>query len=267
MAITLTTSAQVVGSAQDGGFRAELLAWYSNKSGNTATVHVSLRVTFIDSNYTYYYGTNKSYSLNFNGTSSAQYASNMQLNSPVTMAERTQSMSGGSTINASGSWYSYNYGNFSVGLSDTVQLPAFIIAPATPTLTIVNDNAHQNTITFGTTSFGNPSSGNIKLWRSTSSTFSSETLLDTQTTTGPHTYVDTSRTADTTYYYRTRATNGSASSDYVSGNVTTRKAVYVPDENEETILVQKLIVPYNGLSKYVLKLYRGDSNDEAERIY
>ena len=267
MAITLTTSAQVVGSAQDTGFRAELLAWYSNKSGNTATVHVSLRVTYIDSRYTQYTGTNKSYSLNFNGTSSGAYSSVMYLNSSIIMDERTQSMSGGSTVNASGSWYSYQYGNFSVGLSDTVQLPAFIIAPAKPTLTIVNDNAHQNTITFGTSSFGNPSSGNIKLWRSTSSTFSSETLLDTQTTTGPHTYVDTSRTADTTYYYRTKATNGSASSDYVSGSVTTRKAVYVPDENEETILVQKLIVPYNGLSKYVLKLYRGDSNDEAERIY
>ena len=267
MAITLTTSAQVVGSAQDGGFRAELLAWYSNKSGNTATVHVSLRVTFIDANYSVYTGTNKSYSLNFNGTSSAGYSSAMYLNSAITMAERTQSMSGGSTISASGSWYSYNYGNFSVGLSDIVQLPAFIIAPATPTLTIVNDNAHQNTITFGTSSFGNPSTGNIKLWRSTSSSFSSQTLLATETTVGAHTYVDTGLTADTTYYYRARAANASANSEYTSGSVTTRKAVYVPDENEETILVQKLIVPYNGLSKYVLKLYRGDSNDEAERIY
>ena len=267
MAITLTTSAQVVGSAQDAGFRAELLAWYSNKSGNTATVHVSLRVTYIDSNYSQYTGTNKSYSLNFNGTSSSGYASVMYLNSPVTMAERTQSMSGGSTVNASGSWYSYQYGNFSVGLSDTVLLPAFIIAPTNPTLTIVNDNAHQNTITFGTSSFGNPSSGNIKLWRSTSSSFSSQTLLATETTVGAHTYVDTGLTADTTYYYRTRAANASANSEYTSGSVTTRKAVYVPDENDETILVQKLVVPYNGLSKYVIKLYRGDSNDEAERIY
>ena len=69
--ITLTTSPQEVGIANDGGFRVRLLAWYSNKSGNTATVHVKEEVTFIDSNYTHYYGTNKNYTLNFNGTSSA----------------------------------------------------------------------------------------------------------------------------------------------------------------------------------------------------
>lgn len=267
MAITLTTSAQVIGTANDGGFRAELLGWYSNQSGNTATVHVALRVTFIDAGYSVYTGTNKSYSLNFNGTSSAGYASAMYINSPVTMAERTQSMSGGSTINASGSWYSYNYGNFSVGLSDTVQLPAFVIPPATPTLTITNNNAHQNTIVYGTSSFGNPSTGNIRLYVADNPSFTGQTQLQQKTTTGLFTYTHTNLTANTTYYYRTRATNGSATTDYVSGNVTTRRATYVPDENNKTVLVQNLIVPFNGLTRNVIKLYRGNADNEAERIY
>lgn len=267
MAITLTESPQVIGSANDGGFRAELLGWYTNKSGNSANVHVSLRVTFIDSNYTNYYGTNKSYSLDFNGTDAAQYAPTMYLNQPVTMAERTRTMEGGSTINASGSWYSFNYGNFSVGLSDTVRLPAFIIAPARPTLTVTNNNAHQNTIVYGTTSYGNPASGNIRLWVATDPAFTDEVQLDQQTTTGLNTYVHENLDSNTTYYYRTRATNGQATTDYVTMSITTRRATYVPDANNETVLVQNLLVPFNGLTRNVIKLYRGNAEDEAERIY
>lgn len=272
MAITLSTTKQRIGVNNDTGFQAELYGWYSNQSGNTATVHVELRVTFIDSRYTKYYGSNKNYSLDFNGTSTAQYAPEMSLNDTVTMDARTQSLSGGSAISASGSWYSYEYGSFSVGLSDTVVLPAFIIAPSTPTLSIVNNNAHQNTITYGTSSWGQPNSGNIKLWVADNPSFTSETLLQTKTTTGSNVFVHTSLTADTTYYYRTLATNGSASSNYVSESVTTRKALYVPtpndpEETNETILVQKLLVPFNGLSKNVIKLYRGNADDEAERIF
>lgn len=265
--ITLTTTAQIIGTASDGGFRAELLGWYTNRSGNTAVVHVALRVTFIDSAYTVYTGTNKSYSLNFNGTASAQYAPAMNINAPAVVAERTQTMSGGSTVNASGSWYSYNYGNFSVGLSDTVQLPAFIIPPTTPTLTITNNNAHQNTIVYGTSSYGYPASGSVTLWFADNPDFTDEAQLDEQTITGPNTYVHENLTANTTYYYRTRATNGSATTDYVSGSVTTRRATYVPNADEETTLVQNLLVPFNGLTRNVIKLYRGNADNEAERIY
>ena len=144
MAITLTTSEQEIGVASDSGFKAQLYGWYSGQSGNTATVNVKLRVTYIDSNYAYYYGTNKSYTLNFNGTSSAQYTPQMNLNSGVDMVTRTQSgVTGGSSINASGSWYSYNYGTINVGLKDTVKLPTFgpsglAISNITPTTNSVS---------------------------------------------------------------------------------------------------------------------------------
>lgn len=267
MTITLSTSKKKIGSNSDSGFEAELYGWYSNQSGNTATVHVELRVTFIDSRYSVYTGTNKEYSLSFNGTSSDQYAPAMDLDDTITMTSRTQSMSGGSSISASGSWYSYNYGSFSVGLSDTVVLPQFIIAPTKPTITAVNNNGHQNTITFGTTSFGYPSTGNIKLYGDTKADFSTQTLLATETTVGNKTFVHSSLTPKTTYYYRTIATNGSASSAYVSTQAETRPALYAPDANEESAIVQELYVSYNGLSKKVIKLYRGNSDDEAERIY
>lgn len=266
MAITLTTTSQLIGTANDAGFRAQLFGWYSNKSGNNATVHIELKVTFIDSSYTVYTGSNKSFSLNFNGTSSGQYANYMYLNSAISMAERTKSMTGGSTINASGAWYSYNYGNISVGLSDTVRLPVFVVAPTKPSLTITNNNAHQNTISYGTSSFGNPASGTVKLYVANNAAMTSKTLLETKTTTGLTNFVHTGLTADTTYYYQVIADNTSATSES-TGNVTTRKAVYVPNASNKTTLVQNLLVPHNGLTKNVVKLYRGDSNNEAERIY
>lgn len=265
MAITLTNSPQIIGQASDSGFQARMMGWYTGQSGNTAIVHVELQILYYAD--AYYYGTNKNYTLNFNGTSSGQYTPQMNNGVWYSVAERTQTLSGGANISASGSWYSYVYGSFSIELMDTVSLPAFIIAPTTPTLTITNNNAHQNTISFGTSSFGNPSTGNIKLYVATNPSFTSETLLQTKTTTGLFTYTHTSLTANTTYYYRTIATNGSASSPYVSGNITTRRATYVADENDKSILTQSLLVSHNGLSKYVLKLYRGDSNNEAERIY
>ena len=266
MAITLTTSAQVIGSAQNSAWKAELLGWYSGKSGNTATVHVQLRVTYIESGVYEYYGTNKGYSLSFNGESSSTYTNKMYNGTAVNMAERTLSMNGGDTIYTSGSWWCYSYPTISVSPSQTVQLPQFIIAPTTPTLNIVNNNAHQNTITYGTSSFGNPSTGTIKLYVANNPSMTSKTLLETKTTTGLFTYTHTSLTADTTYYYQAFADNGSATS-FKQSSVTTRKAVYVPDENEETTLVQNLEVSFNGLSKNVLKLYRGNADDEAERIY
>ena len=267
MAITLTTSAQVIGTAQNNAWKAQLLAWYSGKSGNTATVHVSLRVAYIESGIYEYYGTNKGYSLSFNGSSSSTYTPKMYNDGTfTTMAERTQSLSGGSQIYPSASWWCYAYSTLSVAPSDTVRLPAFVVAPTKPSLTITNNNAHQNTINYGTSSFGNPSTGNVKLYWANNSAMTGKTLLETKTTTGLSNYVHSGLTADTTYYYQVIADNSSVTSTS-SGSVTTRKAVYVPDENDETILVQKLLVPFNGLTKNVVKLYRGDSNNEAERIY
>ena len=274
MAVTLTSSWQTIATAQVSYVYEYSYTWtialqarYSNQSGNSATVRV--RAVITNNSAQAWYGTNKGYNVNNNGY--VQYTETVNGGASFTTTEYTAgTLSGGASKSLSGNWSVM--GTYSATASETVTMPQFIIAPTTPTLTIVNNNAHQNTISYGTSSYGYPSTGNIKLYKSTDPTFSTETLLETKTTTGLFTYVDSGLTANTTYYYRTIATNGSASSPYVSGNTTTRRAVYVPtpndpEESNETALVQNLLVPYNGLSRTVLKLYRGNADDEAERIY
>lgn len=270
MAITLTTSAQVIGSESNNGWRAELLAWYDGQSGNNATVHVALRITFIDSRYSSWYGTNKGYTLNFNGTSSDSYSPEMFKDSPVWVVERTQTLSGGSNIYPSGGWYCYSYSDISVGISDSVVLPAFIVAPNVPTVSVSNNDPYANQITFGTTSWGNPNSGTVYLYGGTSP--NPTTQLTSKNTLGNSTYTHTGLSPNTTYYYRARAKNASAWSNYsLTISITTKRAVFVPypnnpAESNTTKLAKKLEGSLNGLARKVLKLY--DSSDgKARRIY
>lgn len=269
MSVTLDSSWQNIASAQLSytyeypyTWTITLQARYSNQSGNSATVRVRAVIT---NNAGYpWYGSNKGYNIQGNGY--VQYDATVNGGASFTTTEYSAgTLSGGGTMSL---WGTYSVmGSYSATASEVVVMPQFIIAPSTPVISVTNDNAHKNTITYSVSSFGYPASGNVKLYWANNPNFTSQTLLQTKTTTGQFTYSHTGLTADTTYYYRVIATNGSASSDYVSTNVTTRKAVYVPDSNSKTTLVQKLLVPYNGLSKYVVKLYRGDSNNEAERIY
>lgn len=269
MAKTLTSSWQTIASAQFSyvysysyTWRIDLQARYTNQSGNSATVKVRAIIT--NASAQEWYGTNKGYNINNNGY--VEYSPAVGGGANFTTNEYSAgSLNGGSSMSLAGTFSVM--GTYSATASETVTMPQFIIAPTKPVVAVETNNAHQNTITWSESSYGYPASGNVKLWYSTSSTFSTETLLDTKTTTGQWTYTHTGLTANTTYYYRAKATNGSASSDYATANVTTRRAVYAPDENDETTLVQNLLVPFNGLSKNVIKLYRGDSNNEAERIY
>lgn len=269
MAVTLTNSWQNIASAQVSYVYEYSYTWtitlqarYSNQSGNSATVKVRAVIT---NNGAYpWYGTNKGYNINNNGY--VQNTDTINGGASFTTTEYSAgSMSGGNSMSLWGTWTVM--GSYSATASEVVVMPNFIIAPSTPTVSVVNNNAHKNTVTYSISSFGYPASGNIKLYVADNPSFTSQTLLQTKTTTGLFTYTHSNLTAGTTYYYRVIATNGSASSDYVSTSVTTRMATYVADDNDKTTLVQSMLVPYNGLSKYVIKLYRGDSNNEAERIY
>ena len=269
MSHTLTTSWQTIATAQVSYVYEYSYTWtialqarYGNQSGNTATVYV--RAVITNNAAVEWYGTNKGYNINNNGY--VQYTASVGGGASFTTNEYSAgTLNGGGSTSLSGTWSVM--GTYSATASETVVMPQFIIPPANPVISATTDNAHQNTIVWSLTSYGYPASGNVKLWYSTSSDFSTETLLDTKTTTGQFTYTHTGLTADTTYYYRAKATNGSADSSYATASVTTRKAVYVPDDNDETILVQNLLVPFNGLSRNVIKLYRGNADDEAERIY
>lgn len=269
MSVTLTSSWQTVATAQVSYYYDYNYTWtialqakYSNQSGNSA--HVKARAIITNNGAYPWYGTNKGYNIQNQGY--VQYTATVNGGANFTTNEYDLgSMTGGGSKSISGVWSVM--GSYNATASETVVMPQFIIAPSTPVVAAVTNDAHKNTITWSLTSFGYPASGNVKLWYSTSPSFTSETLLSTKTSTGQWTYNHTGLTANTTYYYRAKADNGSATSSYGTASVTTRRAVYAPSATNKTKLVKNLLVPFNGLSKNVIKLYRGDSNNEAERIY
>lgn len=84
-------------------------------------------------------------------------------------------------------------------------------APTKPTTSSSNTSYSQNTVTYGTTSFGVPASGTVYLYGGTST--APTTSLTSKTTTGNSSYSHTGLTPNTKYYYRSRAKN---SKDYWS---------------------------------------------------
>lgn len=146
----------------------------------------------------------------------------------------------------------------------TVSFPSGVTNPTTPTISGVQNDRQSNKITFGTTSFGNPSTGTVYLYGGTSD--NPVTQVSAKTTTGNSTFTHSGLESNTTYYYRARAYNGYAWSNYSNTiQITTKPAVYV-SESGLSRATQKLYVSLNGQSKTVLKLY-DSNNGVARRIY
>lgn len=94
----------------------------------------------------------------------------------------------------------------------SVNIPSQYTKPTKPTNSASVQGNSQIDITYGTTSFGNPSSGTVYLYGGTSS--APTTQIDSKTTTGNSTYSHTGLTPNAIYYYRARANNGQLNSDY-----------------------------------------------------
>ena len=158
--ITLTTSPQLIGSNTSSTIHTYLYAWYSNQSGNTATVHARLTVKSVGITYT---GTNKSYSLNLggynSGTQSWSYAP-LVAGTEYTVSEATWGYAGGDTISAGAGFWSYAYGSADIALSDTVALPTFASAPTGLTVTVGSVHTDGAEFNVSITSYGNPASVN-----------------------------------------------------------------------------------------------------------
>lgn len=102
-----------------------------------------------------------------------------------------------------------------------ITLPQGYTAPSTPSVSASNSSNTANSVTYGTSSFGNPSSGTVYLYGGTSA--SPTTQIASKTTTGNSSYSHTGLTGNTRYYYRSRASNGQLWSSYSSdANVLTR---------------------------------------------
>lgn len=127
------------------------------------------------------------------------------------------------------------------GLSGSITLPNPYVAPTTPTISATATSPTSITITYGTTSFGIPSTGTVTLYGGT--TASPTTSIDTTNTTGNKTFTFSGLSPETTYYFRARANNGQLNSNY-----STEISVTTP-------LDKGLYGSVNGEAKRITKLY------------
>lgn len=97
---------------------------------------------------------------------------------------------------------------------DVGGFPGAYTAPNTPTLSTSVASDTQINITYGTTSFGNPSSGTVYLYGGTAASPTAQ--IASKTTTGNSTYNYTGLTNNTKYYFRSRAKNSQLWSNYSS---------------------------------------------------
>lgn len=93
-----------------------------------------------------------------------------------------------------------------------ITFDATIVAPTTPTVSITSRTPTDLGITYGTSSFGNPSTGTVSLYGGTSA--NPTTQLTSKTSTGNSTYYWNGLTANTAYHVRARASNAQTSSNY-----------------------------------------------------
>lgn len=174
----------------------------------------------------------------------------------------------GSSISAGVRFYSSPWGwtGDNLYLSDTLTFTSPTTPPNTPTISIGNVTANSVTVTYGTTSFGNPSTGVVTLYGGTSA--APTTTINTTNTTGDKTFVYTGLTPETTYYFRARANNGQLNSNYSTeiSVITPFDRRFYGSVNNQTKKIAKLYGSVNGQTKEIIKLY-GSVNGQTKRIF
>lgn len=124
---------------------------------------------------------------------------------------RTIDSASGYTIPTSGGTFNWSFNNPLTGsvldCSGTITIPSQQVAPNTPTVSVATNTSDYTAlnITWGTSSYGTPSTGTSYIYRGTSA--SPTQLQYTKTTTGTSLWTNTGCTPNTRYYYRARAKN------------------------------------------------------------
>lgn len=155
-------------------------------------------------------------------------------------------------------------GTTAVDVSKDVVIPIQI--PAQPEIKAQQISSSIVELVYDTPTFKD-TSGSIVLYGGT--TPNPTTVLDTQTTTGPHTFLHNNLTVGDTYYYRARATNSQQSSDSVEVAVTlqgTTSPKTYGSVNGDATKITKIYGSVNGQATTITKLY-GSVNGQAKRIF
>ena len=151
-----------------------------------------------------------------------------------------------------------------VPLSVSVQYDPTQADPDRPTISVVADSNSQMSITYGTTSFGYPTNGTVKLLGGTEQNPTTE--IDSKTTTGDTTFIHSGLVPGTQYYYKAIASNGSRQSSSTVVSATTDKyGMYGPISGSSKRIV-KMYGSVNGNTKEVKKIY-GSVNGVTKRIF
>ena len=217
---TLTTSAQEVGKNLTPVVGARLLAWYTNATSTGATVHLKLQAKSQGVAYT---GTNKDYEMNLGSTATGTVSwtySPLPADTWVDVREITQTLNFGASAGVAGKIWTYVYGDAWI-TGNSVKMPDAPKKPEKPTSTIASTTTNSITVSYGTSSFNNPSTGTVYLYGGTAT--APTTQLTSKTTTGTSNYTHSNLTNNTKYYYRARANNGQWS-DYSTENYGYTKA-------------------------------------------
>lgn len=150
---TLTTTAQEVGRNTNPTVGARLLAWYSNQSGNSATVHLKLQAISQGTTYT---GTNKDYELTlgdvYTGVVSWTYAP-LPSDQWVDVREITKTVNGGTTLGISGKVWTYVFGDAWI-TGNSVKLDNFSTPPTGLSVSDIRPSTESFTATVSITGWG-----------------------------------------------------------------------------------------------------------------
>lgn len=157
-------------------------------------------------------------------------------------------------------------GTTAIDVSKDVVIPTQ--KPEQPEIKVEQTSATSVEVTYGTMSFGIPNTGTVTLYGDTSP--NPTTVLDTQTTTGPHTFLHSNLTVGDTYYYRVIATNGQQSSDYSVEVAVTIQGTTSPKTygsvNSDATKITKMYGPVSNQATTITKIY-GSVGGQAKRIF
>lgn len=233
-------------------------------SDTSASCHIEFRrtSTWTDS------WSDSAASITFNGqTVSSPYS----YSGTVDTNWREIASASGFSIPISGGTFSWSFNNPSsyavLGCSGDITIGSQVVAPSVPTLSIVSVTNNSIEVSYGTASFGTPASGTVYLYGGTAT--APTVQIASSTTTGQSTFVWTGLTSSTTYYLRSNATNGSATSAYsteVTATTTASTPALYGSVSGQTKKVKKLYGAVNGQTKLIKKLY-GSENGVTKLVY